>query len=429
MQEQLLAPLRRMGAATLLLQVGGLGLMFLAHVLLGRAAGPANYGMFAFTIALVNLALVAGKAGQDSVVLRYAPIYAGSGQSANLRALVRWSTAYALAGSLLVIGPIFAWWMLSPVDAQLSAALAWGMVALPLLAMGAVRSNALMGLGRVVAAQAPELAIRPLVLIGFAAAALLGGRALSGPAAVAAYAAAAAIAFLLGAWLLGVTLRNVPSRSQVREAPSTWFKFGAWMILVTGAYQAFGQIDLAMVGLLLSKQEAGIYAAASRLSVLVQYGLIALQIVVAPKIAVAHANGRVQDVQKLVTHLAVLASAFAVAASLVLIALAGPILGLFGDGFAGGTTVLRILVLAHVANAVTGATGTLLTMCGHQREVAVVVTLALLAALGLHFLVIPRHGLAGAAWVTVAATATTHLALAAIAWRKLGMRSWIRLDD
>ncbi len=429
MQGQLLALLRRKGAATLMLQAGGLALMFLAHALLGRAAGPANYGVFAFTIALVNLALVVGKAGQDSVVLRYAPIYAGSGQWANLRALLRWSTGYALAGSLLVLAPIVAWWLRSPADTQFGRALAWGMVALPLLAMGAVRSNALMGLGRVVAAQAPEVVIRPLVLICVAATALLGSRALSGPAAVAAYAAAAALAFLLGTWLLGAMLNKAAGQSQSSELPVAWVRFGVWMILVTGAYQAFGQVDLVMVGLLLTKQEAGVYAAASRLSVLVQYGLIALQIVVAPQIAVAHANGRIEDMQKLVTYLALLATAFAAAASLVLVAFAVPILGLFGDGFADGSTVLRILVLAHIANAVTGATGTILTMTGHQRQAAMVILPALIVTVSLHFLVIPRFGIEGAAWVTVIATAAMHAMFAVIAWKKLGLRSWIRTHD
>lgn len=411
------------------MQAGGLGLMFIAHVLLGRAAGPEAYGVFAFTLAVINLCLVVAKGGQDSVVLRYAPIYAESGRAADLHALIRWSTAFALIGSVLIAGLIVGMRSVWPIDAQLGVALNAGLIALPLLAMGAVRSNALMGLGRVVAAQAPELAIRPLVLIGVAGAGLLTGRALSGPVTVATYAAAAAVAFVFGSVLLHSALRGMPGRGARTEKPREWLQVGLWMILVTGAYQAFSQVDLVMVGALLTKEDAGIYAAASRLSLLVQYGLIALQVVVAPQIAVAHASGSMGELQKLLSHLAMLATVFAVSAGLLLVAFAAPILSLFGAGFASGSTILRILVLAHVANAITGATGLVLTMTGHQRQVAVIVTLALTTSVGFHYLVIPRYGVVGAACVTVAATAMTHMALAWMAWRMLGVRSWIKVNE
>jgi O-antigen/teichoic acid export membrane protein len=86
-------------------------------------------------------------------------------------------------------------------------------------------------------------------------------------------------------------------------------------------------------------------------------------------------------------------------------------------------------VLAHIANAVTGATGTILTMTGHQRQAAMVILPALIVTVSLHFLVIPRFGIEGAAWVTVIATAAMHAMFAVIAWKKLGLRSWIRTHD
>lgn len=428
MKEGRLVLLRRKGAATLLMQAGGQGLMFIAHVLLGRAAGPGAYGVFAYTLAVINLCLVVAKGGQDSVVLRYAPIYAASARSADLHALIHWGSAFALLGSVLTAGLIVgmrSWWS---IDLQLSNALFAGLVALPLLAMGAVRSNALMGLGRVVAAQAPEYAIRPFVLIGVAGIALLAGRPLSGPACVVAFAVAAAMAFIFGIVLLHLALREMPRGGAITAKPIEWLRVGLWMILVTGAYQAFTQIDLAMVGALLTKEQAGIYAAASRLSVLVQYGLIALQTVIAPQIAVTHASGSMDELQKLLSHLAALATVFAVSASLLLIAFAEQILSLFGTEFVSGSTVLRILVLAHVANAITGATGFVLTMTGHQRQVAMIVTLALATSVTLLYRVIPVYGIVGAACVTVAVTAVTHIALAWMAWRMLSVRSWVNVD-
>lgn len=428
MKEGRLVLLRRKGAATLLIQAGGQGLMFVAHVLLGRAAGPEGYGVFAYTLAVINLCLVVAKGGQDSVVLRYAPIYAETGRPADLHALIHWGSAFALLGSLFIAGLIVglrSWWS---IDLQLGNALNAGLVALPLLALGAVRSNALMGLGQVVAAQAPEYAIRPFLLIGVAVVALLSGRTLSGPVCVVAFAVAAAIAFVLGSVLLHLALRGMPNRGATTAKPTEWLRVGLWMILVTGAYQAFSQIDLVMVGALLTKEEAGIYAAASRLSVLVQYGLIALQVVVAPQIAVAHATGRMDELQKLLSHLVKLATVFAISASLLLIAFAEPILRLFGAEFVSGSTILRILVLAHVANAITGATGFVLTMTGHQRHVAMIVTLALATSVTLLYCVIPVYGVVGAAWVTVAATAVTHIALAWMAWRMLSVRSWMNVD-
>jgi O-antigen/teichoic acid export membrane protein len=219
-----------------------------------------------------------------------------------------------------------------------------------------------------------------------------------------------------------------PQHDPSTVRPTEWLRAGLWLILVTGSYQAYSQIDVAIVGALRSKEEAGIYAAASRLSVLVQYGLIALQTIVAPRISAAYVARQMQDLQHLLSHLARLATMFAVAVSLIMIALAVPILGLFGEKFIDGSTILRVLVLAHVANAMTGATGFLLTMTGHQRHVAAVVTVMLVVTTTALLLVVQRYGSVGAAWVMVASTAVTHIVLAWMGWRLLGLRSWGELS-
>jgi O-antigen/teichoic acid export membrane protein len=412
------------GGATLALQVGGQGLMLLAHVLIARAGGAAAYGTFAYTVAVVTLCLILAKVGQDTVALRFVAVYAQGGQGSQVRAVIRWGSLVALVGSILAGGVVAIWACIGYGDASARETLAIGLLALPFLAVGAVRANAMMGLGQVIAAQAPELIVRPLVLIIVPAAALAIGSGLSGYATVSLFALAAALSFITGLVLLHRSLRALPVGDYGLPARSEWLRTGAWMLLVTGAYQAYSQVDIAIVGSVLSKEEAGVYGAASKVAVLVQYALIALQTVIAPRISAAFATGDKALLQRLLSELARLATVFAIACGALLAIFATPVLEIFGAGFAAGSTVMRIVVLAHVVNAFTGATGFLLAMTGHQHRLALVISVML----GLHvcalLVVVPIYGIAGAAWVVVGATAATHAALAWMGWRILGFRTW-----
>jgi O-antigen/teichoic acid export membrane protein len=86
----------------------------------------------------------------------------------------------------------------------------------------------------------------------------------------------------------------------------------------------------------------------------------------------------------------------------VLLLLPGPLLRLFGPGYAAGATALAILAAGQLFNAATGPLGQLINMSG--RPYVTLVNNAAVAILNIVgcVLLIPRYGLTGAACSTTA---------------------------
>jgi len=418
----------RKGVATFALQGGGQAGMFLAHLLLGQACGVTGYGLFAYLAALANLLIIPAKLGQDSIVLRQIPIYIVNGQFGLLRGLLAWTGRVVLKGSLVITIVAIA---IAQLEQSRPNGGEWfitiGLAAVPLLALGQIRAYALMGLGKPVAGLFPEYILRPMLLICSAIFLLLRGVIPTGTEIAILFFGIAALSYFAGLVMLNNGVRQFFGEVATESEKKSWLRSGVWMLLASGAYQAFSQIDVVVVGTVLSKRDAGIYSAASRISVLIQYGLVALQVVAAPRIAAAYSKEDKQGVQQILRRVAVLATSFAAVATVPMMVIPGHILGLFGYEFTEGSLALRILLLGHLVNAATGATGFLLTMTGHERRAAVIIFVALLADFPVLVWGVSNFGIKGAAITTASAMALTHSALAFFAWRRLGVQSWFSL--
>ena len=102
-----------------------------------------------------------------------------------------------------------------------------------------------------------------------------------------------------------------------------------------------------------------------------------------------------------------------------LLLFAGVVLSAFGDRFVSGQTALRILCLGVLIGAFAGSVSYLLVMTGHHREAARVTGgIALLNAI-LNALMIPRFGIAGAAYATAVSTAVWKVCLLVLVKRRL----------
>ena len=183
-----------------------------------------------------------------------------------------------------------------------------------------------------------------------------------------------------------------------------------------------------MVGALLDSERAGVYFSASRIAGLIQFGTVAIQQIAGPMIAAFYADGRLRDLQRTLSLSALGASVFAIPSGILLIVFSGPILGVFGVAFVDGEAVLRILTASQAINALTGMTGLVMTMTGHQAIASRVIGICAVANVGLNGLFIPAFGMEGAAFATLATTIAWNLLLVYYAWARLGLWTlpWLR---
>src|SRR5699024_11198876 len=76
------------------------------------------------------------------------------------------------------------------------------------------------------------------------------------------------------------------------------------------------------------------------------------------------------------------------------------LLGLVGEEFKSGFTVLLILCLVHLINSFMGSAAIIMQMIGYQKQYRNIAVLALVINLGLNFFLIPKFGNIGAALAT-----------------------------
>ena len=191
---------------------------------------------------------------------------------------------------------------------------------------------------------------------------------------------------------------GVPARRSRPPGLATEFWRFAGPRGLAGAFQvAITWLDVLLVSSMRTAQEAGVYAAVSRLVVMGTLALQAVRLALAPQLSGLLARDRkaeAEDLYRVATWWLIAASwplylAFATFAPFVL--------GLFGPEFPRGQHVLLILSLAMLVNLGTGNVTAVLLMGGRSSWNLFNTIGAVTLNVGLNLLLIPRLGIEGAA--------------------------------
>ena len=156
--------------------------------------------------------------------------------------------------------------------------------------------------------------------------------------------------------------------------------------------------DVLVVGALTDPTTTGLYIVASRIASLAATPATLLDQVVAPRVAEAAEYGEKNRLRDLSWEYAVLSFVGCVVL-LGFLALFGVqfIRVLFGDAYQESLTILWVLLAGHVANAMTGPTGILLSMTGSHRVSIVVSGASVICYFFLLYLWAPTYFAMGAA--------------------------------
>jgi len=161
--------------------------------------------------------------------------------------------------------------------------------------------------------------------------------------------------------------------------------------------------DVVLLGLLATRRDVGLYSAAYRICYLMMAVAVATQVVYAPSIARATLLGAtaVRGVmERSVALTATVMLPLVVGAAV----LADQLLALlFGGQFASGAPALRLLALSIGLLALHGTTRSVFVAHHQTKLEAMIFAVAAALNIALNFLLIPRYGIVGAAWATVAA--------------------------
>ncbi|NOT05859.1 MAG: oligosaccharide flippase family protein [Anaerolineales bacterium] len=409
------------------LRIASTGLTFLSVVLLARVLGPAEYGVYSYVYALISLLAVPSEFGLPILVVRETARGMAREDYATVQGIWRWAGWLTIVISLGLISltGIAIWFFKEPLAGRRLETFLWALMLVPLIALGNLRGAALRGLQKVFAGQLPEFLFRPgLLVLLLGGVIFLGSGSLTAPQAMLLYTIASALAFGAGAWLLWRTIPIKVHSSVPRFESRTWLLSAVPLAFIGGMQLINQQASILLQGFFITDAEIGIFRVAIQVSQLASFGLVAINMVVAPRFAALHTQGNKAQMQRLVTTSARVILIFTLLITTVFVVLGQPFLRLFfGPEYETAYLSLIILMAGQLINSGMGSVGVLLNMTGYEQETAKGMVLAAFLNITLNLLLIPVWGIVGSSLASSISLMVWNVILWQAVWKKLGINS------
>jgi O-antigen/teichoic acid export membrane protein len=406
----------------LLLRVGGSALSFVFSILVAQMLGAEGAGLYFLAFSVMMFTSVMARLGFDGTILRFVAHNAaleewGKVQGAFRRIILITGLTTSLVGVLLFIGGGFlARELFGKPDLEAPLRL-MGLAVIPLSQMRLV-GQALKGLNKVAISEAVASLVQPLIglILLYPFILLLGVE-------------GAALAFLLsslGAALLGHIYwwRNRKRWDAVSETPDNrqlassavplWLSSTVNQAILPWA-------PVALLGLWASTADVGVFGAAARLANLIAVFLVGINSVLAPQFSKMQATNRSQEIGALSRQFSLIVTLGCLPIFLILIFAGDWVMGLFGDQFREGGSILAVLVIGQLAATLCGSVRMVLIMTGREKDLRNSSFLSLLVLIGVAVALIPIYGALGAAIASTAGTIVTNALPVFVIWKKMGI--------
>lgn len=404
-------------------KIAGRGIFALGQIVLARVLGPAAFGLYAIGWSIFRVTQATVSLGLHNGVIQFGSRYQENDR-ASLRGVLLQSLAITLAISLFVAGVFFlaAGWIESVFKQPGLAPVIRGFaVAVPLAAGLKVTAAATRISQRMEFSAYAEDAGQPAISLALVLVFFLLGWRLAG--AVAADVISFGIAFALALFFLrrlfpdGFSFQQ-ETRFHTRELilfslPTTLI--GVFAPLVSWADRLF-------MGYFRPATEVGVYQAVAQASILFTIILRGMNLTMAPIVADLYHKNEMERLEGLFRIGTKWGLYLSLPLFLVICFVPRALITVaFGLEYTSGVAPLVILAVGQLINVATGAVGIILVMTGHQNRWLVLSGLALAAAITLHWLLIPRLGMTGAALSTSITTGGLYLAGLVEARRTIGL--------
>ncbi|TWF50373.1 lipopolysaccharide biosynthesis protein [Neorhizobium alkalisoli] len=396
---------------------------FISQIVMARVMGEFDYGIFAFVWVLVILAGNLSCLGFHTSIIRFLHEHKANDDIETIRGLnltVR-LIALASASTLAAIGLLTLHLLGDRVEPYYLIPASLAFFTMPMIALGDVLDGTARSNGWTLMGLSPTYLFRPTLILIFMLAAVWSGAPHTAVTAMESALAATYVSTLIQ--LLRVTLRlrgkygSGPRRFEVLS----WFKVSLPLFLVDGIGFLLTNADVVVVGLYLPPDQVGIYYAAAKTIVLVQFVYFSIKAAAAPRFSAIMA-------EKDMTALATFAGQTvrwsfwpSLAVGLAALAAGELLLSLFGTAFTAGYWLMAILFAGILSKSLVGPGEVLLSMAGKQNLCVALYAVTLAASITMNLTLIPHFGLIGAATATASAMAIEAILLHITVRRTLGI--------
>ncbi len=374
-------------------------LKYATNIVMTNIVSQSIYGIYITVYTAASLVGFITTLGLDNTTVRFLSTYRAKGEydlAAGLLRFVVWMTLISglLSGALFYLSATLLVRLVYHDDAY-TLPLKEVALLIPLIALQPVLANGLIALKQIKWKICTDRLTQPavsLILMGIFY--LLGLRL---EALIIATICGFLASVITGQVLLRKASKLLICDSLPRYERKTWLRFALPLSFSSFIYSILNSTDVLFLAAFSTAAQVGLYAAADRVSFLVLMPLIALNTIFSPLIAEYHARGEYKQLASLAKLVTKWAFSLSLPVFLCFCVFREAILSIFSKSYISAGSVLMILSLANFIVAAVGSTGDLLLMTGHARTILANTTVAIMANIGLSFLLIPRFNIIGAA--------------------------------
>jgi len=400
-------------------------LLFLSSIFYARILGATEYGIYLYCSSWVAVLCIPTGLGTREFFVRESAVIFSSENYTKLHQMINWGTSSVFKAYLLtvVIVSLVAWRM----DIfKRGDFLFTYLAAIPfvlVMAQTGIRYAVLRGINKIVLAQAPESFFKPLIQVLLALFTwMVMGHLLSWQVMLIASISASAalliiIRFTKKILIIPSTIVK-PSKSQ----NNMWFRSTLPFMLISGLFLINKQINVIMLGSMITPKEAAIFKVASYGAEFLVFILMAANTSFAPTIAQLWKMKKKDELQKLITLCARSVVIITIPAAVMLFLMSEWLLSLFGQEFIQGVFAMRLLCVAQLFNVSIGSVGVILNMCNYERLTAWGAGLSSLINILANFYLIPHWGYNGAAASATISIVTWNLFLLIAVKKTTGLK-------
>lgn len=417
----------RTAGAAYVIRVASAGAVYFSQIVLARWMGNTEFGIYVYVWTWVLLAADVIHLGLPLAAQRLIPAYKASNDDDRLRAFLfgSWRVVFALA----VAGAILAAALVTVLKPHLPPAevtpLYLACLALPFVSIciqldGVARSYNWIGL-----ALTPHFFWRPFLIVALVGAAIALGLEADAVTVMTVIVIAAAATSIAHVAILMRRLTGVVPRGARRYEIRSWLATSTPMILVWGFYTLLTYTDVIMLQQFRPPEDIAHYYGAARTLMMVSFVAFSVSAASGHHFSRYHIAGDHEGLANFVAKTVRWTFWPSLAATIAILAAGWPLLRLFGPDFVGAYPAMFVLALGPLARASVGPAERLLTMANSQRACALVYAAAFTVNLAGCALLIPAHGILGAAAATSAAMLFESAALFFVVRRRLGIHTFI----
>jgi len=393
---------------------------FVIALVLARALGAESYGLYVLAVGAAGLFAGVSLLGIDDAMVRYVAILSGRTDRDGLAGTLQLGLIVGVTGGVVMGAALFV--AADPIARGLFDEPALGPLlrllaaVVPFLTLSNVLLGTARGFGRMDYAAFAETVVMSLVrMVLVVLLALVGWLGVYTAAIVFGLADVAASVTLIVLLNRGFPLRDALRRG-VRRDTNAILRY-AIPLWLSGLMRQFRRnIQNVLLGTMSSIANVGIFAIATRVSLLAGVASTSIYVSSRPLMAQLHDRGDRQGLGHLYATTTRWTFGLNIPFFLVIVLYPEAILSVFGSTFANGATALTIVAFAELAGAATGTCQGLIDMTGHMRVKLANTILNTVVLIGGGALLIPRYGVVGAALASLLAVSTVNVAAVLEVW-------------